>query len=125
MLLKSPKTKVTNWYLAKLVYHIEIEEARKNTQFDEQYKIIEAVSEEEAFFKARVIGKREESVFENKHKHQVNWKFIDVAAIQVLSDLKDGSQVFSNTHESEEPNDYIRFVKHKAMLIQAESQVYA
>ena len=89
-----------------------------------QERMIKADSTDEAFFKARAMGKREENSFVNKLQRQVNWKFIDVSEIQLLTGLSDGSEIYSSTHETEEANEYISFVKHKAMVIQTESQLF-
>lgn len=113
-----------NWYLAKMVFNIDIEEGKHNSQFDEQLRVITADSTDEAFFKARALGRREEEVFLNAKQKSVNWKFIDVSEIQQLQELKDGSEIYSTTHETEEANEYISFVKHKAMVIQTESHVF-
>ena len=113
-----------NWYLAKIVFNIDIENGKNNSQFDEQLRMIKAESTDEAFFKARALGKREEQSFVNAKQRSVNWKFIDVSELQHLQDLSDGSEIYSCTHEAEEANEYISFVKHKAMVIQTESQVF-
>ena len=113
-----------NWYLAKMVFNIDIENGKHNSQFDEQLRMIKAENADEAFFKARAIGRREEQVFMNTKQKEVNWKFIDVSEIQQLQEFKDGSEIYSTTHETEEASEYISFVKHKAMVIQTESQVF-
>ena len=50
-------------YLAKLMFNINIDNGNDASQFDEQIRIIESPSLEEAFYKARVIGKKEEEVW--------------------------------------------------------------
>ena len=113
-----------NLYLAKIVFNIDIDNGTHTTQFDEQLRVVEAASADEAFFKARSLGKREEEMFLNLKQKQVNWKFIDVTEIRPLHDLRDGSEIYSSTHETEQANEYINFVRHKAMVIQAENQLF-
>lgn len=114
-----------NWYIAKLIFNINIENGMQAAQFDEQLRLINAHSPEEAFFKARSLGKKEEETFVNENKHLVSWKFIDVAELSPIEDIKDGTELYSNTYEAEEASAYIKFVRHKAMVIQAENLVFA
>lgn len=113
-----------NWYITKLVFNIDIENGKNNAQFDEQLRMIKAESIDEAFFKARALGKSEEAMFVNTNKKLVNWKFIDVSEIQLVNELSDGAEIYTSTHETEEVNAYINFVRHKAMVIQTESQLF-
>ena len=114
-----------NWYLAKIIFNININNGMNASQFDEQLRLIEAQTPDEAFFKARALGKQEEESFINEKKNTVDWKFIDVAELTQLNELKDGSEIYSNTHEADEVNAYIKFVKHKAMLIQSNHLIFA
>ena len=46
-------------YLAKLMFNINIDNGTDASQFDEQIRIIESHSVEDAFHKARGIGRKE------------------------------------------------------------------
>jgi hypothetical protein len=109
-----------NWYIAKLVFNIDIDYGKNNSQFDEQWRLIAAMSLEEAYFKARALGKEEEGSFINTMQKHVKWEFIDVPEIQ-LQDLTDGHKVYSYTREAHEAEAYINFVRNKAMLFQKKS----
>lgn len=109
-----------NWYLAKLVFSINIDNGKQASQFDEQTRLIQAGSLEQAFYKARSIGKQEEETFLNKNNNLVSWKFIDVVDLHALQDLKDGGLVYSTTHEKEESSSFIQFIRQKSMVIQTE-----
>ncbi len=113
-----------NWYLTKLVFNIEIEKSKSSSQFDEQLRMISATSQEEAFFKARAVGKREEVEFLNTQQKKIAWRFIDVCEVQLIEALNDGVEIYSSTHETEEANNYIRFIKQKASLIQTQNLVF-
>ena len=52
-----------NWYLTKIVFRIVCGEGKHTPQFDEQLRVIAADNKEEAFYKARAIGKDEEEFF--------------------------------------------------------------
>lgn len=112
-------------YLAKLIFNINIDNGNHTSQFDEQIRIIESNSLESAFHKARTIGKKEEEVFFNSEKKPVNWKFIDVLDLYPIEDLKDGEQVYSTTHESEDSGSFINYIKTKSMLIQTKNLTFA
>lgn len=112
-------------YLAKLMFNINIDNGNHATQFDEQIRVIESQNLENAFQKARVIGKREEETFLNIEKKPVNWKFIDVVDLYPLENIKDGEQVYSVTHEKEDTNAFINYIRGKSMLIQTKSLTFA
>lgn len=114
-----------NSYLAKLVFNIRIDNGTDNKQFDEQTRLIEANSIEAAFLKARALGKNHEESFVNRESHLVEWKFIDVAELYALNGAKDGDEIYSTTHESENAGSFIKYVQDKSMLIQAKSLTFA
>src|ERR1043166_9348053 len=104
-------------FLAKLMFNINIGEENA-TQFDEQLRVIEARGLEEAFHKARSIGQSEEETFMNQEKRPVSWKFIDVAELYPLEDVKDGEQVYSNTLQISDSDSYINYIRQKSIEIQ-------
>lgn len=110
-----------NWYLAKLIFNINIDKGSNNKQFDEQTRMIQAPNIEAAFYKARNLGKKHEESFINNENSLVEWKFIDVAEIYALNSVKDGEEIYSVTHEQENANSFIRYIQDKSMLIQAKS----
>jgi hypothetical protein len=114
-----------NWYLAKLVFNICIDNGNHNTQFDEQTRMIQAINIEAAFYKARNIGKKQEESFVNTENALVEWKFIDVVEIYALNSVSDGEEIYSATHEKENAPDFIRYVQDKSMLIQAKTLSFA
>jgi hypothetical protein len=107
-----------NRYIAKLIFNINIDNGKNISQFDEQTRVIEAQSLEDAFSKARLKGKEEETHFLNQKNKQVTWEFIGVTELYSLDKAKDGEQLYSNTYESEDPHSYINSAKQRAMVIQ-------
>ncbi len=105
-----------NTYLAKLVFSIE--NNNPISQFDEQIRVIQAKSAEDAFLKARTVGRKEEETFLNSNNEVVNWKFIDVADLYPLQGVEDGGQIYSLTHETDNSEDFIQFIRHKSMVVQ-------
>ena len=112
-------------YLAKLMFNINIDNGSDASQFDEQVRIIESRSLEDAFYKARVIGKKEEETFTDSQNKLVSWQFIDVSDVYPLEEVKDGEQVFSNTHKIKDTGSFIKFIRQKSMEIQAKNLTFA
>ena len=112
-------------FLVKLMFNIDIDNGSHASQFDEQIRIVESYTLEDAFHKARTIGKREEETFVNSENKMVNWKFIDVVDVYELEAIKDGEQIYSNTHENSDRYSFINYIKQKAMVIQAKNLTFA
>jgi hypothetical protein len=107
-----------NWYLAKIVYQIICGDGQHTSQFDEQLRAITASCEEEAFDKALHIGKSEEDVFYNQKEQLVQWRFINVSELYLLSNLIDGAELYSRITEADDSASYIDLLHHKAACLQ-------
>lgn len=105
-----------NWYIAKIVFGITAEN-KDTKQFDEQLRLIEATTQEEAFLKSRMIGLSEEDSFVNDRNKMVKWEFINVAELIPIKKLEDGVEVYSRIHEMEEAKSYVNFIHQKAMAL--------
>ena len=112
-------------YIVKLVFHIVTENANNRSQFDEQYRLVEAQSMEDAFHKARHVGQREEDSFTDINHKQVSWQFVDVAEVYPLSNFADGEQIFSTTQEVPDSHSFIGYIRQKSMEIQAKTLTFA
>jgi hypothetical protein len=102
------------WYIAKLIFNIDINNGKDAKQFDEQLRLVSAKTNTEAYYKAQLIGNTEQANFISDNNTNVNWRFIDVAEVVLLNEIIDGMQLYSLTTESEKPSDYIQFTKLKA-----------
>lgn len=103
-----------NWYLSKMVFRIICGEGQHKAQFDEQLRLIQAGSKEEAFHKAQSLGMKSEELFFNHRKQLVHWQFISVSEIYLLQDLMDGAELYSRVEETEDAESYLKFVHAKA-----------
>ena len=74
-----------NWYVAKLVFRVISGNGDHNAQFDEQLRLINADTEQQAFEKASSIGHANQDSFLNVQKQTVKWQFIDVAELNAIS----------------------------------------
>jgi hypothetical protein len=81
-------------------------------------RLVSAQSFEEAFLKARILGINEEASFLNDRKQPVKWEFINVSELYPLSELKDGSEIYSQIHVAEEAREYIDQVHQRAVIMQ-------
>lgn len=111
-----------NWYITKLVFNINA--AHNTNQFDEQLRLVNAESKEEAFLKARTIGLREEDIFYNDDMKEVKWEFVNVAEIIPIYNLEDGTELYSRIHETQEATAYIHFVHKKAIALRKNSNLF-
>jgi len=106
-----------NWYLTKIVYRIICGQGNHTAQFDEQLRLIQAGSAQEAFEKSTSLGEKEEDKFYNEDQKLVQWKFINVSELYKLSGLLDGAELYSRIQETENAELYIELTNKKAAHI--------
>jgi hypothetical protein len=106
-----------NWYVAKLVFRIISGDGYHQAQFDEQLRLINAESEQQAYEKASSIGFNNQESFYNNEKQQVKWQFIDVAEINQLADLTDGTELYYQINEPENADLYVSWAHHRSALL--------
>lgn len=111
-----------NWYIAKIIFTISAQNTTHRPQFDEQLRLIQASSSEEAFLKARMIGLAEEDSFVNDSNNLVKWEFINVADITRIDKLEDGIELTSRLYEMEEAHEHIHYVHQKAITLRLNSR---
>jgi hypothetical protein len=102
------------WYLAKFVFRIVCGEGQHTPQFDEQLRLIAGSNKEEAFNKAQAMGKQEEETFYNRKEQLVQWQFVNISELYLLSELIDGAELYSRIEEKENAEAYIYTVNQKA-----------
>ena len=107
-----------NWYLTKIVFRIICGDGLHAAQFDEQLRLIEASTEDEALEKARALGKNEQETFYNLKQQLVQWQFVNVSELYRLSELIDGAELYSRIKEVDNGDTYTSFVHLKAESIQ-------
>jgi hypothetical protein len=116
-MLHASKETDMKWFVAKIIFRIS-NEGSKVDQFDEHLKLIAAPAFDEAFLKARILGISEEDTLYTDRDTTVKWEFINVAELIPIQDLQDGSEIYSQIHETEEGSSYINHVHQRAMLMQ-------
>ena len=103
-----------HWYLTKIVFRIICGDGDHIPQFEEQLRLISASSKEEAYFKAREVGQKEQDSFLNHQKQLVQWLFINVPEVYRISTIIDGAELYSKIEERDNPDGYISFINKKA-----------
>jgi hypothetical protein len=102
------------WFVAKIVYQIITGKGEHNPQFDEQLRLVSANNRDEAWKRASEIGMQEQYAFKNQRQELVEWRFINVPEVNVLSSLGDGMELYSRIEEPEDAKAYISWLQVKA-----------
>ncbi|UKJ09107.1 DUF4288 domain-containing protein [Solitalea lacus] len=105
------------WFIAKLVYQIQSGEGKHQPQFDEQLRLIQAEDFSAALSKAKEVGVDQQAVFLNVNKELVNWRFIDVIALDKINSVSDKSEVYSEIVEANNEVEYLDELKIKARKV--------
>lgn len=102
------------WFLAKLVFKIKCGDGNHAAQFDEQIRLIQAGSAEEALETGRKIGKEESDAFLNTHLEMVKWEFLGVAELITLDNECHGAEVYSRIVETNFEEGYLKFFRNQS-----------
>jgi hypothetical protein len=111
-----------NWYLTKLVYRFISGNRLFPPQFNEQLRVIEAEDRLHAFYKARQIGEQE-TIKITSNGLLIEWQFVDVTELHLLSKNTDGAEVWSCINEDVNEAQYIRHTQQKAKALLQEGIV--
>lgn len=107
----------SGWYIAKLVFRIN---GNGVSQFDEQWRLVMAPSEANAFEKASAIGNGESEQLLRPDGRTVGWEFVSVTDVFPFNAEVDGAEVFSRIEEPEHEGLYLRSVEAKSARYQVE-----
>ena len=110
-----------NWYIAKLVYQIIYGSGLFEAQFSEQLRLVQATDEVHAFTKAQRLGHKEENTLYHETEALVQWKFIDVCELILLTEMADGAEISSQTSEPACAKDYLKNIKRQSSQLLADS----
>ncbi len=86
-------------FTAQIVYRIECE-GLPTDQYEEQWRLVYAESEDTALSEARKAGMNEEATFIDRHGRTICWRMLAVKDLQPI-ELKNGGLLFSMVHEPE------------------------
>lgn len=105
-------------FLAKIIYKIVKPFNEGQEQFDEQLCFVNARDSHEAFFKARMLGVKNEDEVTHESGSSILWKFIDVPYLKEIESFEDGHELHSSVLEKEPSEGYEKFVKARASELQ-------
>lgn len=88
-----------NPYTAQIIYRIKCESIGTE-QYDEQWRLVFATDDRDALYKARVLAKKEEVTFIDRHGRTVRWELVAVKDLQAIN-LEHGAMLFSSVKEVE------------------------
>jgi hypothetical protein len=104
-----------NWYLTKMIFRIVCGQGNHRAQFDEQIRLIQAQTPEEAFGKAMAFAQAEGMAAENNAA--VRWEFVNIPELLQLNGLVDGAELYSKVKEEEDPSLYEQLVHRRAAML--------
>ena len=68
-------------------------------------------------FDVTKIGLSSQDSFMNNQSQPVRWQYIDVAEINQLKDLTDGTELYYQIHEAPDADLYVAWAHHKSALL--------
>ncbi len=110
-------------FLAKIIYKIVKPFEEGNEQYDEQLMFVNARDIHEAFFKARMLGVKNEDEVTHESGSSILWKFIDVPFLKEIASFEDGLELHSSVLEKEPSENYERFIKARAAELQSAIEI--
>ena len=102
-----------NWFVARLVYRIIVDEGKHIAQFDEQLKLFSAVDDKIAFEKALKNGFEGQDQFPNNSGGEVQWKFVGISELTKMGGLQDGTELTSKILEVDDAENHTAFILQK------------
>lgn len=112
-------------FLAKLLFLVSVKNDDAIPEFDEQIRLIQSATREDALYKARQCGRREEEEITDTASRKISWQFIDVAELYALDTLQDGEQIYSSSVHVTDADAYINYIRRKSMELQTQSLTFA
>jgi hypothetical protein len=105
-----------NFFIAKIVWQIKIENKPLMCEFDEQLRLIKAENHELAFEKAMAIGHNQDETFLNNKGQKVSWNFINVEFIKEIISFEDGLEICTQTINVNDAQAYINEINVKSSV---------
>lgn len=104
-----------NWYLTKMIFRIVCGQGNHKAQFDEQIRLIQAASPEDAYGKAMAYAQAEAEASEKDAP--VRWEFINIPELLQLNGLVDGAELYSKVQEEENGSLYEQLIHRRAAML--------
>jgi len=105
------------WFLVKYIYEIISGVGNYKAQFDEQMRLVKALSVGDAFGKAERMAQQLHLPFTNQKGETVQWKFLGIADLYEIDRPDDGAEVSSTVHEPADVKSFLDFVDKRKMYL--------
>lgn len=101
-------------YIAQLVFQVNRQE---ELHLDQQWHLIHADDDRQAWEHARRLGSAEEETFTDRQGRSIEWKFMGVADLQIVH--RDGRTILHTaTTETETAAQRSRYLEQKCLTLQ-------
>ena len=107
-----------SYYLATLCYEIICGAGDHTPQFEEQVRLLEAVSRTHALKEAHEIGNQELLLWQFNKTAKVEWKFLGIKELIPLPSFFHGAELYQQHREIAFADGYRNYVKDKTNQLQ-------
>ncbi len=84
-----------DFYIAKLVFLIEVLNENIKDQYEEKLIGLNAASQEQAYIKCVGLASKDEAEFINENRHHIRWKLLGITYLSRIDDLNAQAELFS------------------------------
>jgi hypothetical protein len=102
---------VSNWYLTEIIFSIKDDKSPGSIRFDKQVRLLEAISERDAYQKVLSIASKELDYLNVPSLKNLTWEFVGIEYLHATDCPEDGVELHYSIEEQENPEEYIRDVR--------------
>lgn len=96
------------WYCARIIMKCTLGDSQKtDTFFEEQIRIIEAKSREEAYQKTIELGAWKTQDYKSDEGNFVSWNFEGIVDLDTISELRDGAEISSKRFKADSSANFV------------------
>jgi hypothetical protein len=91
-----------NYYIAKLVFQIQVINAKRKIQYEEKLVCINASDMTYAYSRASALALKHETEFMNDNHHHLSWKFLGITDLVPMDKMEADLELYSEIKEQDE-----------------------
>lgn len=111
------------WFLVRYIYEIVCGDGNYKPQFDEQLRLMLALSTTEALLKAEETAHSFQPPFKNCSGELVTWKFICIADLHEIQTPDDGAEIASIMHEPVDVSAFLDQIEKRQAFLKEHIQL--
>lgn len=116
----------TNWFLAEMVFRIYSDSKPTLHRFDKQLRLIEAVTEREAYRKLLHLAKEETERLNNPSlKEKLRWEFAGIGMLHNVAVPEDGTELHYSIEQPDDVDSYLSSLHHRNSEIKSNLAITA